>query len=62
MEQIQNPVSQSLPPTNFKPLKKIKSKIPEKSVEKKKYLDDLFLEEWKNNYFVVGKPLHPPSD
>lgn len=54
-KKTENPVLESIPPTDFKPLKRIKTFIQEKSIIKKKYLDDFFSDEWKNNYFSVGK-------
>ena len=51
-KKVEMPRVQSIPPTNFEPLKKIEKHTPEKSVQKKKYLDELYSKEWKNNYFM----------
>ena len=58
-KKTEKPVSESIPPTDFQPLKKPKTFIPEKDVEKKKYLDEFFSDEWKKNYFTKETPKSP---
>ena len=55
----EKPKSESIPPTDFKPYKKPKMYVQEKSVKKKKSLDDFFTEEWKNKYFTGNIPKPP---
>jgi hypothetical protein len=50
-KKTENQIPKPIPPTDFKPLKKSKTYIPQQSIEKKKNLDELFSEEWKNGYF-----------
>jgi hypothetical protein len=59
-KKTENPRSESIPPTDFKPLKSVKTYIQEKSIVKKKSLDDFFTDEWKQNYFS-GKKTTKPS-
>ena len=56
----EKPVLESIPPTDFKPLKNLKTYIQEKSIIKKKSLDEFFSEDWKNKYFSVEKTAKPP--
>tara|TARA_B100001093_G_scaffold520403_1_gene615477 strand:- start:1172 stop:1360 length:189 start_codon:yes stop_codon:yes gene_type:complete len=44
-------ISKEIPPTVFKPIKKSQKIHDEKVIEKKKYLDELFSETWKKEYF-----------
>ena len=44
------PVMKDIPETDFKPLR-AKISIPEKSPAKKKFLDEFYSEEWCKNYF-----------
>ena len=55
----EKPKSESIPPTDFKPLKSVKQHIQDKSIKKKKSLDDFFTEEWKNKYFNGNIPNQP---
>jgi hypothetical protein len=51
----------SIPPTDFTPLNKPKTYIPEKPYEKKKHLDELYSNDWLKNYFgSKGRPLTNP--
>ena len=52
-QKVEEPGYESVPETDFRPLRKSKSSLPEKSIPKKKYLDELFSEEWLKNYFTV---------
>ena len=53
-------MEKNIPSTDFQPLKKFKTKnVKNITVEKKKYLDIFFSEEWKNQYFVGETPKPP---
>ena len=58
-KKTEKPRSESIPPTDFKPLKSVKTYIQEKSIVKKKSLDDFFTDEWKHNYFSAGEVAKP---
>jgi hypothetical protein len=50
----EKPDAESIPPTDFKPLKKPKVFVSKKTVIKKKYLDNFFSDEWKNKLWNGG--------